>query len=35
MNACQVRRRDDDAKDPDAPAPAFTEFEPLLRELVR
>jgi predicted HD phosphohydrolase len=35
MNACQVRRRDDDAKNPDAPAPAFAEFEPLLREHVR
>jgi gamma-butyrobetaine dioxygenase len=35
MNACQVRRWDDDAKDPDASAPSFADFGPLLRGLAR
>jgi gamma-butyrobetaine dioxygenase len=35
MDACQVRRWDDDAKNPDAPGPAFADFGPLLRELGR
>jgi phosphonate degradation associated HDIG domain protein len=34
-DACQVRRWDDAAKDPDAPLPAFARFGSLLRELVR
>jgi gamma-butyrobetaine dioxygenase len=35
QEACQVRRWDDDAKDPEAPTPAFAQFEPLLRGLAR
>jgi gamma-butyrobetaine dioxygenase len=34
-DACMVRRWDDDAKDPDVPAPEFARFEPLLRGLAR
>jgi len=34
-DACQVRRWDDAAKDPDAPPPAFAHFGAVLRELVR
>jgi phosphonate degradation associated HDIG domain protein len=33
--ACQVRRWDDAAKDPDAPTPAFDHFRPLLAGLIR
>ena len=33
--ACQVRRWDDDAKDPQAPTPAFTHFAPFLAGLLR
>jgi phosphonate degradation associated HDIG domain protein len=34
-DACQVRRWDDEAKVPDAPAPAFEHFAPVLAGLVR
>jgi gamma-butyrobetaine dioxygenase len=33
-DACQVRRWDDDAKDPDAPAPRFGHFVPVLAGLL-
>jgi gamma-butyrobetaine dioxygenase len=33
--ACRVRRWDDAAKDPEAPAPAFDHFRPLLDRLIR
>jgi gamma-butyrobetaine dioxygenase len=33
--ACQVRRWDDQAKDPDAPVPPFEHFAPLLAALAR
>jgi gamma-butyrobetaine dioxygenase len=33
--ACQVRRWDDQAKDPDAAAPPFEHFAPLLAALAR
>jgi gamma-butyrobetaine dioxygenase len=33
--ACQVRRWDDEAKDPDAATPPFEHFAPLLRELIK
>ncbi len=33
--ACQLRRWDDEAKDPDAATPAFDYFKPLLAALVR
>jgi gamma-butyrobetaine dioxygenase len=33
-DACQVRRWDDDAKDPDAPAPPFGHFVPVLAGLL-
>jgi gamma-butyrobetaine dioxygenase len=32
--ACQVRRWDDEAKDPDAPAPSFRHFVPVLEALL-
>jgi predicted HD phosphohydrolase len=35
QEACQVRRWDDDAKDPDAPAKSFAQLEDLLRGLAR
>jgi gamma-butyrobetaine dioxygenase len=35
QDACQVRRWDDAAKDPDAQVPSFADFEPLLRGLAR
>ena len=31
--ACQVRRRDDEAKDPDALVPQFAHYAPLLAAL--
>jgi phosphonate degradation associated HDIG domain protein len=34
-DACQVRRWDDAAKDPDAPAPGFEHFAPVLAGLLR
>jgi phosphonate degradation associated HDIG domain protein len=34
-DACRVRRWDDDAKDPDAPTPAFSHFVPVLAGLLR
>jgi gamma-butyrobetaine dioxygenase len=35
LDACQVRRWDDEAKDPDATVPQFGHFAPLLRGLAR
>ena len=35
LDACQVRRWDDDAKEPDAQTPAFGHFEPILEGLIR
>jgi phosphonate degradation associated HDIG domain protein len=35
LDACQVRRWDDDAKDPDAPVPAFEHFAPVLEALLQ
>ena len=35
QDACQVRRWDDAAKDPDAQVPSCADFEPLLRGLAR
>lgn len=34
LDACQVRRWDDDAKDPNAQTPTFGHFEPLLEGLI-
>jgi gamma-butyrobetaine dioxygenase len=34
-DACQVRRWDDDAKDLNAPTPAFSHFVPVLAGLLR
>lgn len=33
--ACQVRRFDDEAKDPDAPTSAFDHFAPVLAGLLK
>jgi gamma-butyrobetaine dioxygenase len=35
QDACQVRRWDDDAKDPDTPAPSFEHFAPVLEGLLK